>query len=675
MAVVDIIQLLKSEGGEKFYPVTHKNAVIGLNDFFEAVPDETGGISVKLKSEYTGLWAEGWGSFGGVGVGGGGSSTSYLNDLLDVSAPSPSSGDLLVWDANHRDGNNNLSPSWVNVPQSSITPDLSGYGHSLSLSSAATFLLDSNGNYLLDSNGNYLVTSVSSTSINLLNGSGTIISSVTLPTQSVSSLSMTIGSATISLGGSATLTQIGVPAWAQTETLQGYVPDTRTVNGHALSSDVTVSKADVGLGDVENTALSTWAGTSNITTVGTITTGTWHGHKIEFSYLEDLYVGKTPVKGNNNSNDTLIGINGFTTASSASASGDSSLVVWENSAWHFKGNLYVDGWLASGGVGENGGSSSGTLEGLTDVSLSSQQPNEVLKYNGTHWVNTALKTIGGESILGSGNISVGGTYTLPSASASALGGIMVYSVITTPSINTPSTTAGKYYYVQCDSNGLAFVNVPWVAGSSGGGTLAEVGLTMPNCFSVSPSTLTSDGAFTVSFVSQTKNTVLAAPSSANGTPSFRALVAGDIPDLSSTYLTSHQSVTLATGTNSGTVKLTTAAGTTDNIAVKNCVTTDGTQTISGTKTFTATTTAADIVPGGTNDLGTSSSRWANIYGSNANLSGDLSMAQASTITIGPITISYDSVNKALHISGTDNGTAIGLYCDGWFASGGLQASS
>ena len=38
--------------------------------------------------------------------------------------------------------------------------------------------------------------------------------------------------------------------------------------------------------------------------------------------------------------------------------------------------------------------------------------------------------------------------------------------------------------------------------------------------------------------SKTKNYVLAAPSNANGNPSFRALVAGDIPDLSGTYLTS-----------------------------------------------------------------------------------------------------------------------------------------
>ncbi len=41
-----------------------------------------------------------------------------------------------------------------------------------------------------------------------------------------------------------------------------------------------VTKAHVGLSNVENTALSTWTGSSNITTLGTISTGTWNGTAI-----------------------------------------------------------------------------------------------------------------------------------------------------------------------------------------------------------------------------------------------------------------------------------------------------------------------------------------------------------------------------------------------------------
>lgn len=68
------------------------------------------------------------------------------------------------------------------------------------------------------------------------------------------------------------------------------VQPTRKVNGHPLSADVTVTKGDVGLGNVENTALSTWAGTSNITTLGTITTGVWNGTQITNSYLANSSV-------------------------------------------------------------------------------------------------------------------------------------------------------------------------------------------------------------------------------------------------------------------------------------------------------------------------------------------------------------------------------------------------
>ena len=55
-------------------------------------------------------------------------------------------------------------------------------------------------------------------------------------------------------------------------------------NGNAA---LTLTKAVVGLSNVENTKLSTWAGSSYLTTVGTITSGTWHGSAIGNAYLEN----------------------------------------------------------------------------------------------------------------------------------------------------------------------------------------------------------------------------------------------------------------------------------------------------------------------------------------------------------------------------------------------------
>lgn len=45
-----------------------------------------------------------------------------------------------------------------------------------------------------------------------------------------------------------------------------------------------LTNADVGLGNVENTKLSTWAGTNKITTLGTIGTGTWNATIIGTAY-------------------------------------------------------------------------------------------------------------------------------------------------------------------------------------------------------------------------------------------------------------------------------------------------------------------------------------------------------------------------------------------------------
>ncbi|MEN6638040.1 MAG: hypothetical protein ABFC95_02445 [Smithella sp.] len=55
-----------------------------------------------------------------------------------------------------------------------------------------------------------------------------------------------------------------------------------------------------------------------------------------------------------------------------------------------------------------------------------------------------------------------GTYSLPSATTSALGGVKVGAVLTAASgAATDSTTTTQRYAVQIDSNNLAFVRVPW----------------------------------------------------------------------------------------------------------------------------------------------------------------------------------------------------------------------
>lgn len=193
MATIEIRDVLDNETGQTIFPRTHVDAVIGLKDtsFFETVQDtqDPTKYSVKLKPEYTGLWADGWIAAGGIGTGSGGggggliqtvytwddiqemsgspeddtssafnAKTVYeiykmlqaggldgggylkesgggffltsssekillkgaghsLSGLDDVSIYNPAVNDLLTWSGY----------SWINIPQSAVRPDLSGY--------------------------------------------------------------------------------------------------------------------------------------------------------------------------------------------------------------------------------------------------------------------------------------------------------------------------------------------------------------------------------------------------------------------------------------------------------------------------------------------------------------------------------------------------------------------
>lgn len=90
-------------------------------------------------------------------------------------------------------------------------------------------------------------------------------------------------------------------------------------------------------------------------------------------------------------------------------------------------------------------------------------------------------------------------YSLPIAKYNTLGGIKPaytttgaatgYTAATntsTPALNARTTTAGKYYAVEADRNGVAFVNVPWasannaklqIKGSASGATATDTGFT------------------------------------------------------------------------------------------------------------------------------------------------------------------------------------------------------
>ena len=129
-------------------------------------------------------------------------------------------------------------------------------------------------------------------------------------------------------GGTSLLTANGSSVAQST-----FVATTRKVNGHALSADVTVTLTDLGIGNVENTKLSTWTGNTSIKSVGTITAGTWNGTNIALNKLASSAItidgtatalgGSITTKNVTQTNNTgaqyrplLMGNNNHTTAGS-----------------------------------------------------------------------------------------------------------------------------------------------------------------------------------------------------------------------------------------------------------------------------------------------------------------------------------------------------------------------
>jgi hypothetical protein len=78
-----------------------------------------------------------------------------------------------------------------------------------------------------------------------------------------------------------------------------------------------------------------------------------------------------------------------------------------------------------------------------------------------------------------------------------------------------------------------------LSGGGGAGTVTSVALTMPAEFSVAGSPITSSGTLAVTKANQSANQVFAGPTSGSpAVPSFRALVASDIPNIAESQVTS-----------------------------------------------------------------------------------------------------------------------------------------
>ena len=190
----------------------------------------------------------------------------------------------------------------------------------------------------------------------------------------------------------------------------------------------------------------------------------------------------------------------------------------------------------------------GSVLGGTDgnVQFGTLSGGDVIVYDSgdSRWENRAQSTLSVGSATTATNLAAGAANQLPYQT-----GAGATSFITAP------TVANTYL----EWSGSAF---QWSANPLG--TVTSVGLALPAEFTVSNSPVTSSGTLTGAWATQAANYVLAGPTTGPAaTPSFRALVAADVPTLNQNTTGSAASLSI-----SGQVGLLTFTGLTSTNRIK-----------------------------------------------------------------------------------------------------------
>jgi predicted heme/steroid binding protein len=134
-----------------------------------------------------------------------------------------------------------------------------------------------------------------------------------------------------------------------------------------------------------------------------------------------------------------------------------------------------------------------------------------------------------------------GVFNIPNYTLTGLGGQPLSANLT--SLASLTFVSGSFVRMTATGTFTLDTSVYYLASNPNGyttntGTVTSVGLSLPAIFTVTGSPVTGSGTLTATLASQSANIVFASPNGSAGTPTFRALVAADIPNLDTSKITS-----------------------------------------------------------------------------------------------------------------------------------------